>query len=89
MRARAETKQRLNWQTEKGGAYEEIAAREPDGLVVASDDSAIDTVGIFIHVLSENTGLKDSDSVSWTIARKLAKRVKPHPRRDSIVCRIG
>ena len=48
----------------KWGAYEEIAAREPDRLVVPSDDSAIDTVGIFIHVLSEDTGLKDSDSVS-------------------------
>ena len=68
MRARAETKQRSNWQTEKGGAYEEIAAREPDGLVVASDDSAVDTVGIFIYVLSEDAGLKDSDSASWKIA---------------------
>ena len=68
MRARAETKQRSNWQTEKGGAYEEIAAREPDGLVVPSDDRAVDTVGVFIHVLSEDAGLKDSFSVSSTIA---------------------
>ena len=62
MRARAETKQRLNWQTEKGGAYEEITAREPDRLVVPSDDSAVDTVGVLIHVLG-----KDNDSVSSTI----------------------
>ena len=89
MRARAETKQRSNWQTKKGGAYEEIAAREPDGLAVPSDDSAVDTVGILIHILSKDAGLKDNDSVSSTTARKLAKRVQPHPRRDSIVCRIG
>ena len=68
MRARAETKQRLNWQTEKGGAYEEITAGEPDRLVVPSDDSAVDTVGIFIYVLSEDAGLKDSESASWKIA---------------------
>ena len=73
----------------KWGAHEEIAARETDGLVVPSDDSAVDTVGILIHILSKDAGLKDNDSVSSTTARKLAKRVKLHPRRDSIVCRIG
>ena len=56
MRARAQNKGRIG--REKGGTYEEIAAREPDGLVVPSDDSAVDTVDVFVHVLSEDTGLK-------------------------------
>ena len=47
MGARAQNKRRPKWQKEKGGAYEEIAAREPDGLVVPSDDSAVDTVDVF------------------------------------------
>ena len=45
MRARAQNKGRIG--REKGGTYEEIAAREPDGLVVPSDDSAVDTVDVF------------------------------------------
>ena len=40
------------------GTYEEIAAKEPDIFVVSSDDSAVDTVGVFVHVLSEDTGLE-------------------------------
>ena len=68
MRARDQNKQSLSWTKRERGTYEEITAREPDRLVVPSDDSAVDTVGIFIHVLSEDAGLKDSDSASWKIA---------------------
>ena len=66
MRARAQNKGRIG--RKKGGTYEEIATKEPDGLVVPSDDGAVDTVCVFIHVLSEDAGLKDSDSASWKIA---------------------
>ena len=41
----------------KWGAHEEIAARETDGLVVPSDDSAVDTVGVLIDILSKDAGL--------------------------------
>ena len=42
----------------KRGTYEEIVAREPDRLVIPSDDSAVDIVCVFIHILSEDIGLK-------------------------------
>ena len=35
------------------GTYKEIAASEPDSLVVPSDDSAVDTVGVCSHTRLE------------------------------------
>ena len=65
-----------------------MAAGEPDSLVVPSDESAIDIVGVFNHtILSKRKGLKRRRSISLTVLEDLAKlkHDTPYPCRDSLV----
>ncbi len=42
-------------------AHQEVPAGEADGLVIPSDDSAVNTVRKLVHVLREDAGLWEDE----------------------------